>query len=206
VVRGKVTRVESFGAFVALGGGIEGLVHVSNLSRRRIENAKEFVQPGQEVEVQILEIKDGGKKIGLGMKQLEADPWQDAPTRFPADTVVSGRVTRLTEFGAFVEIAPGLEGLIHLSQLGKERVRRAADVLKVGQEVLVRVISVEPSRERMSLSRLDARGAVIGSEEAVDASVIDEALQKSSKPPTGTNLGALFRALSESKKPGGGRA
>ncbi len=207
VVRGKVTRVEPFGAFVALGGGVEGLVHVSNLSRRRIENAKDFVQPGQEVEVQILEIKDGGKKVGLGMKQLEADPWQDAATRFAPDSVVSGRVTRLTEFGAFVEIAPGLEGLIHLSQLAKERVRRASDVLKAGQEVSVRVISVEPGRERMSLSRLDARGAVIGSEEAVDASVIDEALQKTQKPPTGTNLGNLFRrAMSDPKKPGPGPA
>lgn len=195
VLRGKVTRVEPFGAFVALGGGVEGLVHVSNLSRRRIEDAKEFVQPGQEVEVKILEIKDGGKRVGLGMKQLEPDPWQEASHRFPADTVVNGRVTRLTEFGAFVEVAPGLEGLIHLSQLGKERVRRASDVLKSGQDVSVRVIAVEPGRERMSLSRLDARGAVLGSEEAVDASVIDEALQKNAVQPSGTNLGNLFRAL-----------
>jgi small subunit ribosomal protein S1 len=193
VLRGKVTRVEPFGAFVSLGGGVEGLIHVSNLSRRRIENAKEFLQPGQEVEFQILEIKDGGKRIGLGMKQLEADPWQTAASRFPADTVLNGKVTRLTEFGAFVEVAPGLEGLIHLSQLGKERVRRASDVLKAGQDVSVRVVSVEPGRERMSLSRMDARGAVLGSEEAVDASVIDEAIQKSSGQPTGTNLGNLFR-------------
>ncbi len=193
VLRGKVTRVEPFGAFVALGGGVEGLVHVSNLSRRRIEDAKEFVQPGQEVEVQILEIKDGGKRVGLGMKQLEPDPWLEATHRFPADTVVSGRVTRLTEFGAFVEVAPGLEGLIHMSQLGKERVRRASDVLKSGQDVSVRVIAVEPARQRMSLSRLDARGAVLGSEEAVDASVIDEALQKNASQPSGTNLGNLFR-------------
>lgn len=193
VLRGKVTRVEPFGAFVALGGGVEGLIHVSNLSRRRIESAKDFVQPGQEVEVQVLEIKDGGKRIGLGMKQLEADPWLAAVERYPADSVLTGKVTRLTEFGAFVEIAPGLEGLLHVSQLGKDRVRRASDVLKSGQEVTVRVIGVEPARERMSLSRLDARGAVLGSDEAVDASVIDEALQKSPSRPIGTNLGHLFR-------------
>lgn len=201
VLKGKVTRVEPFGAFVDLGGGLEGLVHVSNLSRRRVESAKEVLSPGQQVDVQVLEIKDGGQRIGLGMKQLEADPWQEAERRYTPDTVVKGKVTRLAEFGAFVELEPGLEGLLHVSQLAKDRVRRPGDVVKVGQELSVRIVGVEPSRSRISLSRLDPRGAVLGSEEAVDASVIDQELAKNSPKNLGTNLGSIFkRALDDKKK------
>jgi small subunit ribosomal protein S1 len=200
ILRGKVTRVEPFGAFVDLGGGVEGLVHVSNLSRKRVENASEVVQKGQEVQVQILEIKDGGKRIGLGMKQLEPDPWQGVTHKYSPDQIVNGKVTRLSEFGAFVELEPGLEGLIHVSQLAKDRVRRAADVVKVGQELAVRIVAIEPSRSRISLSRIDARGAMIGSEDSVDTAVIDEALRLAQPRPVGTNLGNLFkRALDKPK-------
>jgi small subunit ribosomal protein S1 len=202
VVKGKVVRIEPFGAFVNLGGGIEGMVHVSNLSRRRVESPGEIVTLGQEVEAKILEIKENGKRISLSMKELEPDPWVEVGARFGADMVVTGRVTRLMEFGAFVELAPGIEGLIHVSQLGKERVRRPSDVVKVGQDVSVRIVAVEPGRQRISLSRLDSRGAVLGSDEAVDSSVIDEAMQKNVSKPIGTNLGNLFK--SAFKKPGQG--
>src|SRR5207249_1522988 len=108
VVRGKVTRVESYGAFVDVGGGIEGLVHVSNLSRRRVEKAEEVVAAGQEVQAQILSIQEGGKRIGLSMKALEPDPWDTAAARYAAGAILTGRITRLAEFGAFVEVEPGL--------------------------------------------------------------------------------------------------
>lgn len=192
-VKGKVTRVEPFGAFVDIGNGVEGLVHVSNLTRRRVETATEVVTPGQSVDVMILEIKDGGKRIGLGMKQLEPDPWADAARRYPPDTTVDGTVTRLMEFGAFVELEPGLEGLIHVSQLSKDRVRRPIDVVKPGQKVAVRVVSVEPARARIALSRLDPRGALIGSEDSVDTSVIDTAMKAADNKPISTNLGSLFK-------------
>jgi small subunit ribosomal protein S1 len=198
-VKGKVTRIEPFGAFVDLGGGLEGLVHVSQLSRRRVENPNDAVAIGQEVEARVLEIKENGKRIGLSMKELEPDPWENIGARFAPDMVVAGRVTRLTEFGAFVELAPGIEGLLHVSQMAKDRVRRASDVLKAGQELSVRILGVEPARQRLALSRLDARGAVLGSEEAVDAAVIDEALQQNVQKPIGTNLGNLFK--SALKKP-----
>jgi small subunit ribosomal protein S1 len=201
-VRGKVTKVESFGAFVDLGGGIEGLVHVSNLSRRRVENAASVLAVGQEVESQILSITDGGKRIGLSMKALEPDPWDGAASRYGADLVVSGRVTRLAEFGAFVEVEPGLEGLLHVSQMAKDRVRRPGDHVKVGETISVRIVAVEPEKRRLSLSRLDPRGAVLGSEEAVDASVIDEALRSSAPQPAKTNLGGLFKKALEGKKKG----
>jgi ribosomal protein S1 len=195
VVKGKVTRVEPFGAFVDLGNGVEGLVHVSNLSRKRVENASEVVQPGQQVDVMVLEIKDGGKRIGLGMKQLEPDPWADAARRYPPDTTIEGTVTRLMEFGAFVELEPGLEGLVHVSQLSKDRVRNPRDLVKPGQKLTVRVVSVEPARARIALSRLDPRGALIGSEDSVDSNVIDEAMRSAAPKPLGTNLGGLFKKL-----------
>ena len=199
-IKGKVTRVESFGGFVDLGGGIEGLVHVSQISRRRIEDAKSALAPGQEVQAVITEIKDGGKRIGLSMKALEPDPWDTASSRYAPDSVISGKVTRLADFGAFVEVEPGLEGLLHVSAMAKDRVRRPGDYVKVGETITVRVAAIEASKRRISLSRLDPRGAVLGSEEAVEASVIDEALQKNAAVPAKTNLGNLFKKALGDKK------
>jgi len=185
-------RVESFGGFVDLGAGLEGLVHVSNISRRRVENAAGALKVGDTVEAVILEIKDNGKRIGLSMKALEPDPWDGAVQRYPVGLIVNGKITRLTDFGAFVELEPGLEGLLHVSQMGKERVRRPSELVKPGQELAVRIAAVEPERQRLSLSRLDARGAVLGSEESVDAKEIDQALATQQPKRAGTNLGALL--------------
>lgn len=199
VLKGKVTRVEEFGAFVDL-GGVEGLVHVSQMSHQRVEKAGSMLSAGQEVEVQVLKIEEGGKRIGLGMKQLQPDPWAGVASRFAVDSVVTGKVTRLQEFGAFVEIAPGVEGLLHVSAMSKDRVRHPKDAVKPGQEITVRIAAVEPGRSRISLSRLDPRGALIGSEESVDASVIDEALRTQNSSPLGTSLGALFAKAKDKKK------
>jgi small subunit ribosomal protein S1 len=200
-VRGKVTRVETFGAFVDIGGGPEGLVHVSTLSRRRVETAAAVVAVGQEIEAEILTIQEGGKRIGLSMKSLEPDPWEGAAGRFGVDAIVEGTVTRIAEFGAFVELEPGLEGLLHVSQMAKDRVRRPGDHVKTGEKLAVRIVAVDSAQRRLSLSRLDPRGAVLGSEEAVDASVIDEALVQNRAQPARTNLGNLFKKALE-KKPG----
>ncbi|MFO1010012.1 MAG: S1 RNA-binding domain-containing protein [Planctomycetota bacterium] len=192
-VTGKVTRVESFGAFVDLGGGLEGLVHVSNLSHKRVESAGELLQSGQQVEVQVIKIEEGGKRIGLSMKALEPDPWQQVGGRVVPDAQYQGTVKRLMEFGAFVELEPGIEGLLHVSQMAKDRVRRASDLFKVGDKVQVRVLAVEPDRQRISLSRLDSRGALLGSDDSVDGTVIDQALRQNSGAPLKTNLGNLFK-------------
>jgi small subunit ribosomal protein S1 len=196
-VQGKVVRVEPFGAFVDLGGGLEGMIHVSNIAHKRVEKAGEALQVGAEVQAQVLKIEEGGKRIGLGIKQLLPDPWSEAQRRYPPDTVLNGRVTKLMEFGAFVELEPGVEGLVHVSQLSKDRVRRPSDVVKPGQEIAVRILAVEPARSRISLSRMDSRGALLGSEESVDAAVIDQALEATKAKPLGTNLGALFKKARE---------
>jgi len=191
-VSGKVTRIEAFGAFVNIGSGVEGLVHVSQISRKRVEKVDEVLKVGQDVNAMILEIKEGGKKISLGMKQLEPDPWDEVPHQLSVDSQVTGKVTRLMEFGAFVEVLPGIEGLLHVSQISTERVQNNQRVLKVGEEVTVRVASVDPGSQRIGLSRLDARGAIIGSEDAVDNSDIQRVMTQASAT-RGTNLGDLFK-------------
>lgn len=191
-VTGTVTRIEAFGAFVDV-GGIEGLVHVSNLSRRRVEDPNDVVHTGQQVEVLVLELKEGGKKIGLGMKQLEPDPWDQARYKYPEGHVQTGRVTKLMDFGAFVELEPGLEGLVHVSQLATHRVNSPRDVVKAGEELSVRVQSVDPNARRISLSRLDERGALLGSDEAADGDTIDQVVRSSGQNQATTNLGNLFK-------------
>jgi ribosomal protein S1 len=205
LVTGKVTRVEPFGAFVDIGGGVEALLHVSNISRKRVENAADALSVGQQVRAMVLEIKEGGKRIGIGTKQLEADPWDEVSARIAPEAVLQGRVVRLMDFGAFVELLPGIEGLLHVSQLAKDRVRRVQDAIKVGQEVSVRVLSVDPAQKRISLSRLDARGAVLGSDEAVEGTVIQEVLGRQQGGTASTNLGSLFKKALERKK-GAGRS
>ena len=199
ILSGKVSRIEAFGAFVDLGNGLEGLCHVSNISRQRVDDVNDVLTVGQEVQVKVLELKDGGKRIGLGMKQLEPDPWDGVEERYHVDGQVAGKVTRIAEFGAFVELEPGLEGLLHVSQLGRERVRKVGDAVKVGEEVTVRIQAIEVGARRISLSRLDARGAVLGSDEAVDASVIDENLARPGDKGLSTNLGDLFKKALEDK-------
>jgi ribosomal protein S1 len=193
VVRGKVTRMESFGAFVDLGHSIEGMVHVSNLSHGRVGHPSERVRIGQEVEVQVLEISEGGRRIGLGIKQLEADPWDAVPEQFSVETVFQGKVRRLTDFGAFVELIPGVEGLLHISQIAAGHVRHAKEVLKSGEELVVRVTKMDLAARRVSLSRYDSSGAILGSDEAADPGMIDEVLGNGSEESLGTNLGDLFK-------------
>jgi ribosomal protein S1 len=193
VLRAKVARIEPFGAFLEIKPGLEGLLHVSNYSRKRVEKLDDEISVGDVLEVQVLEITEGGKRIALSRKALEPDPWDHAQGRYAPDSMVTGKVVRVVDFGAFVELEPGLEGLIHVSQLGRDRVRRPSDVISLGEEVTVRVVNVEPDRQRIGLSRLDARGAVLGSEEAGDPAAINEVLQSGQGRQLGTNLGDLLR-------------
>lgn len=152
---GKVTRLERFGAFVDL-GGVEGLVHVSEISHTRVENPNDVLQKGQELRVKILELKDlGGKeeRISLSMKAMEADPWDKATEQFKEGDVVTGKVVSTPNFGAFVELAPGIEGLVHISQLSSgKRISKPTEVVSIGQEVQARVQEINRRQKRISLS------------------------------------------------------
>ena len=195
VVKGRVARLETYGAFVDL-GGVEGLLHVSNMAHRRVERPEEMVKVGEEVEVQILSIDEGGRRIGLGRKQLEADPWDDLDTRLREDQVVTGRIRRMTNFGAFVETEPGIEGLLHISQMSAGRIRHPNEAVKVGQEVQVRVINLNTGSRRLSLSQLDSTGAILGSDDAAAGAEVTAVLKED--PKLGTNLGALFKKALDS--------
>jgi small subunit ribosomal protein S1 len=151
VRQGIVRSVKDFGAFVDLGGA-DGLLHVSEMSWTRVTDASTVVQPGQSIKVVVLKIDREHRKIGLGLKQLTASPWDNITEKYHAGSVVSGKVSRLMEFGAFVELEPAVEGLIHISELAPQRVRRVADVVKEGQEVQVMVLSIDPAQRRISLS------------------------------------------------------
>lgn len=151
VREGIVRSVRDFGAFVDL-GGLDGLVHVSEMSWQRVQDAGTVVQTGQKVKVVVLKIDAERRKISLGMKQLMASPWDNVADKFAAGRTVTGKVTRLMEFGAFVELEPGVEGLIHVSELAPQRVRRVADVVQPGREVEVKVLGVDAAQKRISLS------------------------------------------------------
>lgn len=157
VTSGAVTRIEKFGAFVEL-GGVEGLLHVSELAHKRVENPEDYVKVGDRVTVKILSVEEDGRRISLSMKALQEDPWRAYTAAHPAGSVVPGKVTRLASYGAFIEVADGVEGLAHVSQLAPHGVSTAREVVKIGEELSVRVVAVEPERRRIGLSLLTERG------------------------------------------------
>ena len=158
VIKGVVRNITDFGIFVGVEEGIDGLVHVSDLSwTHRVKHPSELFEKGDEVEAVVLNIDVKNERFSLGIKQLTDDPWESLPRRFPRGTKVSGKVMKLTEYGAFVEIEPGIDGLCHISELAEEHVDKAEDVVKMGDSVDVMIIDVDPADRRISLSIKAAR-------------------------------------------------
>ena len=183
VFTGTVRSVRDFGAFVDI-GGVDGLLHVSEISWKRVQDASQALQPGQQVKVAVLKLDKETRKISLTLKGLEANPWDTLEERLPANLVANGTVTRTTDFGAFVELEPGIEGLIHISELARQRVWRVADVVKPGQEVQVKVLSIDKEARRISLSLRQAfveEAPKPADEEGADEEVVES---KPSKPRT----------------------
>ena len=153
VLTGVVKTVADYGAFVELGAGVDGLLHVSQMSWTHIGHPREVVRVGQELQVQVLKVEAESGKIGLGLRQLQKNPWSDVPTRFPRGAEVEGTVRGFAEFGAFITLAPGVEGLIHVSELSwTTKVKHPSDVLQVGEVVKAQVLHVDPEQHRLSLS------------------------------------------------------
>ena len=152
-ITGKVRNMTNYGAFVEIENDIDGMVHVSDMSwTRKINNPNEVLKPGQEVEVVILDINPEQQRISLGLKQIEEDPWADIANLYKVGDVVTGKVSKITAFGAFVELSNKIDGLIHISQLSRDRVEKVKDVLKIGDEVEARVIKVDTDERRIGLS------------------------------------------------------
>ncbi|WP_367565270.1 30S ribosomal protein S1 [Lacrimispora sp.] len=149
VVEGTIKNVTDFGAFIDLGGA-DGLLHISEMSWGRVESPKKAFKAGEKVNVLIKDIN--GDKIALSLKFPETNPWKDASVKYAAGNVVSGRVARMTDFGAFVELEPGVDALLHVSQISRDHVEKPSDVLSIGQEVEARIVDFNEDDRKISLS------------------------------------------------------
>ncbi len=182
VVSGEVISIRDFGAFVDV-GGVEGLLHISQIGHSRVEHPSEVLEVGQKIETQVVKIeagKDGGRtKIGLSMRALAPDPWSTAAERYPAGVTVRGKVRKLEPFGAFVELEPGIDGLVHVSAMSLDRrIAHPREVVTAGDEVDVTVVSVDPHKKRLGLSLVEGARQARDAEEAEDRreaqAVVDE--------------------------------
>src|SRR6266487_3630801 len=170
--KGTVSSIVNFGVFVDLGGGVDGLVHVSELSWKHVEHPSEVVAVGQEVEVEVLDVDLERERVSLSLKATQEDPWREFERMYQAGEVVTGTVTKLVPFGAFVRVGEGIEGLVHISELSNEHVESPDQVVEVGQQVRVKVVDVDVPRRRISLSikRVDA-GLDVVPESEIEAEV-----------------------------------
>jgi small subunit ribosomal protein S1 len=166
--KGTVSSIVNFGAFVDL-GGVDGLVHVSELSWKHVDHPSEVVQVGQEVEVEVLDVDLERERVSLSLKATQEDPWKEFERKYQAGEVIEGQVTKLVPFGAFVRVAAGIEGLVHISELSNEHVDTPESVLNVGDKVRVKVIEVDVARRRISLSMRQ-----VGDQEPVSRPEIEE--------------------------------
>lgn len=157
--QGVVTKLMKFGAFVDL-GGVEGLIYLDDLAWHRVNDPSEVVSEGDQVTVYVANIDKKSGKIGLVLKKVEEDPWKGAAEFYKVDDLVEGIVVRLMDFGAFVEVEAGIEGLVHLSEISSERIRKPSDKLKVGDQIQAMILSIDEKNKRMSLSIKDAEGQV----------------------------------------------
>ncbi len=151
VRQGIVRSVRDFGAFVDL-GGVDGLLHVSEMSWKRVQDPTQIVQPGQTVKVVVLKIDQETRKVALGLRQLEASPWDNIRERYSVGQTVEGKVSKTMDFGAFVELEPGVEGLVHISELSRGKTWRVVDVVQPDQAVVVKILNIDTDQRRISLS------------------------------------------------------
>ena len=178
VRHGMVSGLADFGAFVNLGGA-DGLIHVSELSWDRVSHPREVLEPGQEVDVYILRLDHERKRIGLSLKRLQPDPWSLVDEKYEIDQLVKGAITNVVDFGAFARLEPGVEGLIHVSEIAEEEIGHPSNVLEPGEEVLMRIISIDSQRKRIGLSMRRVPGSEeVEVAEPMEAPVIQEVLEE----------------------------
>ena len=214
LVSGTVRNLTSYGAFIEIEEGIDGLLHVSDMSWvRKVSNPSEVVQKGQQITCQVLSVDQERKRIALGLKQMASDPWEgDIPGRYTPGQKVTGKVTKLTNFGVFVELEPGLEGLLHISELTEENIESPEEVVKVGDEIEVKVLRVDAKDRKIGLSRRNVDDPTVPEEVSaeamgagMDGEPVEEAKLSKSEPKrelrggTGT-AGPLFPMPGQSER------
>jgi len=161
-VQGKVRNLTDFGAFVELEPGVDGLLHISDMSwTRNVAHPSEILKKAQAIETMVLSVDKEAKRISLGLKQIQPDPWEMVAERYPPGSIVRGKVVRLTDFGAFVELEPGVDGLLHISQMSTRQLNRSEEVVNVGDELALKVIRVDPAERRIGLSLKDRQEEIV---------------------------------------------
>jgi small subunit ribosomal protein S1 len=184
-VVGRVKTITDFGIFIGFEEGVDGLVHVSEMSwTKKIKHPSELYKKGQEVEAVVLNIDTKNERFSLGIKQLTPDPWKEVARRYRKGEVVTGKITNLTDFGAFVELEEGIEGLVHVSEISREKVERPSDVLKVGDKISAVVLHLDPNERRIGLS-------IKGLKEKADKAEIEKYI--TNQGSTSPSLGALIQ-------------
>lgn len=179
VIEGKVKNITDFGAFIDLGGA-DGLLHISEMSWGRVDNPKKIYKVGQTVRVFIKDIRD--TKIALSVKFPEDNPWNNASEKFAVGTIITGRIARMTDFGAFVEIAPGVDALLHVSQISREHVEKPSDVLRIGQEIDAKIVDFNEADRKISLS-MKAIGSYVPLED-LEPETAEEEPEVNAEPET----------------------
>jgi len=193
--KGTVSSIVNFGAFVDL-GGVDGLVHVSELSWKHVDHPSEVVQVGQEVEVEILDVDLERERVSLSLKATQEDPWKEFERKYQAGEIIEGQVTKLVPFGAFVRVAPGIEGLVHISELSEQHVDSPESVLSVGDQVRVKVIEVDVARRRISLSMRQVGGAMPAvAEREIEAD--EDEIRPEGAPPSGPEPAQATQEVAE---------
>ena len=163
VIKGIIRNITNFGIFVGVEEGIDGLIHMSDISwKQRVKHPSEMFKKGQEIEVMVLNIDVEHEKFSLGLKQIEKNPWEELSVRYPAGSIVSGKVTNITDFGIFVEIEEGIEGLVHISELSSRRVKSSSELFAVGDSVSAVVKNVDPKSRKIRLSIKDFEAGTEG--------------------------------------------
>jgi len=189
-VRGKVRNMTTYGAFIELEEGIDGMVHVSDMSwTRKVNHPSEVLKKGDEVDAIVLDVDPNQQRISLGMKQLMTDPWTDIDAHFRIGDVVQGTISKIANFGAFVELKDGIDGMVHISQIKEERVEKVKDELKPGQQVTARVVKIDREGRRIGLS---IKAANYSAEQLAQETASYEQFTKQSSGTDLTNLGDIF--------------
>lgn len=195
IIKGKVQRLTDFGAFVDV-GGVDGLIHISELSWGRVNHPSEVVKEGDEIEVKVLGVDRERGRISLGLKQILPDPWENIEEKYKIGTIITGKVVKLVNFGAFVEVEPGVEGLVHISQISREHIAKPEDVLAVGQEIKAKILDITPEEHKMSLSIREAEGSDYNRKQN------ETAINSEKNERSGVTIGEMFGDLFEETQKG----
>ncbi|MGR3292966.1 MAG: 30S ribosomal protein S1 [Candidatus Scalindua sp.] len=199
-IKGKVRNLTNYGAFIEIDEGIDGLLHISDMSwSKKVAHPSEIIKKGEMIEVKILSVDKDKKRVSLGIKQLSNDPWKkEIPEKYHVGDIVKGKVTKMTDFGAFIDLGNGLEGLLHISEVSKEKIKKLESVISIGQELNIKIVKIEPEARKIGLSLKGIEGAPapVEKSESKDESAANVEVAENAAPES-TDAGATENVAEE---------